>query len=118
MNDFSEIEVELRKLRPLPFRAELLSRIDKSLAFESSNAARAAVLRKRRSTRTNWISLGLGLGLAGAALFLMLARVNEVRQPGSEPKNVTVTKPVISSPGKSSSSQFLPAGVTEVVYNA
>jgi hypothetical protein len=116
MNDFSEIEGELRKLRPAPFRAELLTRIEPALTIEpSATTASAGVLPPRRSKRANWISLGLGIGLATAA-FLMMARVKENPQPNSAPKNVAVAKPATTSPRPSSNSRFLPAGLTEVVY--
>jgi hypothetical protein len=76
MNDFSELEAELKKLRPRPASPDLASRIEINLAEEVAGrgVATAGVLPKQRRFRLNWFALGLGL--AAATTFLMLARVN------------------------------------------
>src|SRR5207248_9654246 len=71
MNEFSELERELKKLRPVQPSAELISRVGSALA--NSGEGTAKVIRPEQF-RTNW--LGLGLGMAAAATFLIFARVD------------------------------------------
>ena len=71
MNDFSELERELKKLRPVQPSAELTSRVGSALANFGEGTAK--VIRPEQF-RINW--LGLGLGLAAAATFLIFARVD------------------------------------------
>ena len=59
--------------------------------------------------------MGLGLGLAAAAVFLLLARVN-VDQPAKRQSVVAMT-PAPFSPPLPVSDTFVPAGLTQVVYN-
>lgn len=115
MNDFSEIEGELKKLRAAPLRAELTLRVENALAHEASAAPGAGVLPRRRSARVNWLSLGLGAGLAAAAAVMMMARVGD-DQSSLRPKTVATgsATPIRSHP--QSAGRFLPAGLTEVVY--
>jgi hypothetical protein len=114
MSDFSELEAELKKLRPRVASPELSARIERGLAEEvSGRTATAGVLPKRRSFGVNW--LGLGLGLAAAAALLLLARVN-VDQPGKRQSVVAMT-PAPFAPPLPVSDTFVPAGMTEVVYN-
>ena len=61
----------------------------------------------------NW--LGLGLGLAAAATFLVLARVN-IDQPVRK-QNVVAMTPAPFTPPLVLTDAFVPAGVTQVVYN-
>src|SRR5207253_10781545 len=85
MNDFSELEGELKKLRPAPASAELISRLERALADAAANADNIIRPQTRSSGsdfRVNW--LGLGLGLAAAATFLILARVDF--RPGDKTK--------------------------------
>jgi hypothetical protein len=113
MSDFTELEAELKKLRPRAAAPELAARIERGLAEEvSGRTATAGVLPKRRNFGVNW--LGLGLGLAAAAALLVLARVN-VDQP-KRPSVVAMT-PAPFAPPLPASDTFVPAGMTEVVYN-
>ena len=119
MNDFSDLEAELKKLRPRAVSPELTSRIERALveannATEvSSRTATAGVLPKPRTSRINW--LGLGLGLAAAATFLILARVN-LDWPLKKQNVIAMTPAPFITPIQPTDS-FLPAGVTQVVYN-
>ena len=114
MSDFSELEAELKKLRPRGASPELTARIELGLAEEvPGRTATAGVLPKRRNFGVNW--LGLGLGLAAAAALLILARVN-VDQPGKRQSVVAMT-PAPFAPPLPASDTFVPAGMTEVVYN-
>ena len=75
MNDFSDLEAELKKLRPRPASPDLAARIEAGLAeVAGRGTATAGVLPKPQRFRPNWIALGFGL--AAAAIFLLLARVN------------------------------------------
>ena len=85
MSDFSELEAELKKLRPRGASPELARGLSKPWPQKCrARTATAGVLPKKpRDFRVNW--LGLGLGLAAAAAFLILARVN-VDRPGKTAK--------------------------------
>jgi hypothetical protein len=113
MNDFSELEAELKKLRPHAASPELAARIENAMAEVSGRTATAGVLPRKRTFRVNW--LGLGLGLAAAAALLILARIN-VDQPGKRQSVVAMT-PAPFAPPLPVSDAFVPAGMTEVVYN-
>ena len=113
MSDFTELEAELKKLRPRGASAELASRVEHAMAELPGRTATAGVLPTSRNFRVNWF--GLGLGLAAAATFLLLARVN-VEQPGKRQSVVAMT-PAPFAPPMQSSDLFVPAGLTQVVYN-
>jgi len=114
MSDFTELEAELKKLRPRGASPELAARIEHALTEVSGRTATAGVLPKRRNFRVNWF--GLGLGLAAAAGFLLLARVNVERGPGRRQSVVAMT-PAPFAPLTPANDSFVPAGLTQVVYN-
>src|SRR4029077_19398284 len=70
MNDFSELEEELRKLRPARPSADLIARVERALTEEMSVSTTGVVSQERRF-HFNWFSLGLGL--AAATVLLMFA---------------------------------------------
>ena len=113
MNDFSEIESELKKLRPAPVSNDLIARVEKRFLEGSTVPAP----QPKRASGGNWIALGIGVGLAAAAGFLMLARVHNEQPTKSEPRVATS----ISTPNKShtlpAGARMIPAGLTEVVYH-
>jgi hypothetical protein len=114
MNDFSELEAELKKLRPRPASPDLTARIEVGLAeVAGRGTATAGVLPKRRSFRPNWFALGFGL--AAAAIFLLLARVN-VDQP-SKSTGLALLTPAPIAPAAKLDDAFIPAAMTQVVYN-
>ncbi|MEY2494117.1 MAG: hypothetical protein QOJ45_609 [Verrucomicrobiota bacterium] len=115
MNDFSELEAELKKLRPRPASPDLAARIEVGLAEVAGHGtATAGVLPKRRSFRPNWWALGLGLG--AAATFLMLARMN-VDRPSSKAAGLALITPAPSSPLARVDDNFVPSALTQVVYD-
>lgn len=150
MNDFSELEAELKKLRPAAASAELQRKVGDQLSGYSDRSAaeRNAAEESRRDTFVvvprdpattppaslgtteelrrhrpgrNW--LPLGLALAAAAGFLLLARLN-VDQPISKAPAIAAASPAMASPSSTSipnttadDSNFVPSGVTQVVYN-
>ena len=114
MNDFSELEAELKKLRPRPASPDLVARIEVGLAeVAGRGTATAGVLPKRRSFRPNWFALGFGL--AAAAIFLLLARVN-VDQP-SKSTGLALLTPAPIMPAAKLDDAFIPAALTQVVYD-
>jgi len=119
MNDFDELEAELKLLRPARPSAELISRVERSLG-ESAPAvaipgttATAGVLPRPRKAGFNWFTFGLGL--AAATAFLMLARTNVDRVPTKSPtvsSSKSRTSPAKAAPVRS----MVPDGLTRVVY--
>jgi hypothetical protein len=120
MNDFSEIENKLRKLRPVQPSADLVSRIERALADTENCRASVsdAVSRWRwlwRFTETPY-KIPLGLGLAAAAALVLFARIQLDRPVKKTPTLAAITPaPAFSS--TSSTAQFVPAGLTQVVYH-
>ena len=110
MNDFSELENELKKLRPAQPSREFLGRVEQAMADLPDDAGN--IIHPSRF-KVNWLSLGLGL--AAAAIFLIFARVSvdrpAKRTPIAQNSPAPATRSTIASPG------FIPAGATQVVYN-
>lgn len=108
MNDFTDIENELKKLRPREPSAELAVRIERRLAEPASDAT-AGVIAQPRKIRWDWV--WLGSGLAAAALLLVFAVVDSSRPDES-------SRPVASRAPSSitNASSYVPAGLTRVVY--
>jgi hypothetical protein len=110
MNDFSELENQLRRLRPARPSEDLVTRVERALTDERSTTT-AAVLPRERRFHFNWLSLGLGLAAATALVLFAFIRLQQ-------PKNPTVASsasaPAIST---KSNAQFVPAGLTQVVYH-
>ena len=111
MNDFSELEDQLRKLRPAAPSADLVNRIGRGLADQGSTST-AAVLPRERRFHFSWLSLGLGL--AGAAALVMFAFLREQPAKNNPPIASTSPAPTIST---NPAAQFVPAGLTQVVYH-
>jgi hypothetical protein len=116
MNDFSELEAELKKLRPRGVSPELTARIEIGLAAEAAGrgVATAGVLPKQRRFRLNWFALGLGL--AAATTFLLLARVN-VDRPAKTTGLALLTPAPITPAAKQAADSFVPSAMTQVVYD-
>ncbi len=111
MNDFSELEAQLRELRPAAPSANLATRVERAL--HEPSVATGGILPKRKM-QMNWLSLGLGFA-AAAALFL-LVRPSSVTAPASRPATVAATarQPRLAPAGDAP--RLLPDGVTRVVY--
>jgi hypothetical protein len=122
MNDFSELENELKKLRPARPSPVLFERIEEAIVASES----AKIIRPDRF-RINYAALGFGL--AAAAVLLLLAKVSTDRRPGPA-KNVVQNTPAPETrsllpahsggnriEGSRSPNAFIPAGATQVVYN-
>jgi anti-sigma-K factor RskA len=110
MNDFSELEAELKQLRPAAPSVELMKRVERALAEAPATVPGAGVLPKRKSS-TSWFALGLGL--AAAAAVLLLARVTVNHATTTKQPRVTEASPAPSE----TATQLVPDGVTRVVYH-
>jgi len=111
MNDFSELEEQLRKLRPVQPSAGLMSRIEQALAEQTSTAG---VLPRERRSHFRWLSLGLGLAAATALVMFAFIRL---QQPAKTTPAVAAVTPVPVFTAENSSAQLVPAGLTQVVYH-
>jgi hypothetical protein len=129
MNDFPELENELRALRPARPSPVLFERIEEAMVENCrASAAAGAGWSWRRFAETPY-RFGIGLAAAAAAVVLLLARVNtdQTRNKDKEVAQVapaSETRPVLPAfsggsgvNGSISSNKFVPAGATQVVYN-
>jgi len=128
MSDFSEIENQLRKLRPAQPSADLMTRIERELAERSTRlretpvrlgptarqASTAGLLPREGRFQFNWFSLGLGL--AAAAALALFAWIQFERPVKKTPSLVSIT-PAPQFSAATSTAQFVPAGLTQVVYH-
>jgi len=125
MNDFSELENELRKLRPAQPSSVLFGRVGEALEKSRASAAADAKWKRWRFTETpysNWWSLGFGLAAAAVLILFAVVAVERrydqqetVAQSSISPE----TQPAQLGAGRSTSpSRFVPAGGTNLVYNA
>jgi hypothetical protein len=138
MNDFSELENELRKLRPARPSPILFERVEEAMAenCKASVSGAGSIAKFWRFTewsrgaasdikgqlvgasergRASQTPYRIGFALAAAALVLLFASIR-MEQKQSKAKDVAS----ISSATKTeltSSNRFIPAGATQVVYN-
>src|SRR2546423_3195771 len=116
MNDFSELEAELKKLRPRPASPDLSARIEVSLAETEAagrGTATAGVLPKQRRFCPNWFALGLRL--AAAATVLILARGN-VDRP-SKQTGLALLTPAPITPAAKAVDSFVSSAMTPGPYD-
>jgi hypothetical protein len=121
MNNLSQIENELRKLRPARPSPILFERIEEAMIDGRAGGRRGDPARQPERLRYNWLSLGFGL--AAAAVLVLFAAVKmerqqeggkEIAQTSREPE----AAPLLNQAQKSTSTdKFLPAGATRLVYN-
>lgn len=112
MNDFEDIEKELRSLRPVQPSARLVEAIARDL--ESSRKAAP----EDKIVRPVWFRFGgfsLGAALAAAAAIFILARV-DITPVTSRNSKVAAANPSAQSPAPGPM-QFIPEGATRVVYH-
>ena len=125
MNDFSEIEKELRKLRPTQPSPVLFERVGEALGDNRAG------IKERQSLVRRWGGLetahpwwSLGFGLAAAAVLVLFAVVTMERR--QEPQETVAqnsaapeTRPAPLRTERSiAPSRFVPVGGTNLVYNA
>ena len=123
MNDFSELEKELRKLRPTQPSPMLFERVEEALKNCRAPVSDAKWKRWRfAETPYNWWSLGFGL--AAAAILILFAAVtmerrHDQQQTVAQSSPAPEKRPVPLGTERSiPASRFIPAGGTNVVYNA
>jgi hypothetical protein len=112
MNEFSDLEAELKALRPVAAPKELHARVERELAEPSPATRSAGVLPRRKLPQWNWLVLGLGVAVAA---FLVLARTNVDRTPPASQPSIAATSPSANSAQPLRA--LVPDGVTRVVYN-
>ena len=125
MNDFSELEKELTKLRPAQPSPMLFERIEEAL-----KKSRAGI-KERRSLTSRWGGLeiahpwwSLGFSLAAAAVLILFAAVtmerrHEHQQIVAQSSAAPETRPApLGTKRSTSPGRFVPAGGTNLVYNA
>jgi hypothetical protein len=122
MNDFSELEKDLKKLRPAQASPVLLERVGEALKDSRATVSGASSKRWRftETPYSNWWSLGFGL--AAAAVLILFAAVTMERR--HEPQQTAaLSSPAPETPAplgtqrSTSPSRFVPAGGTNLVYN-
>jgi hypothetical protein len=124
MNDFSELEKELRKLRPAQPSPVLFERVGEALKDSRASVSGASFKRSRftETPYSNWWSLGFGL--AAAAVLILFAAVtmerrHEHQQTVAQSSPAPEARPAPLRPERSTSpGRFVPAGGTNLVYNA
>ena len=109
MNDFSKLENQLRKLRPVQPSADFVNRIERALADERSTST-AGVLPRERKFHFNWLSLGLGLAAAAALVMFAWLRFE---QPAKKTPTLASASPAVLA----TNNQLVPTGLTQVVYH-
>lgn len=117
MNDFSELEAELTQLRPAAPSPELAKRIERALEEAPATETRTAGILPKPKIRVNWFTLGLGV--AAAAAFLLLARTDVDRVPDGSPQ-VAANTPAAELPAPNVDTVargYVAEGVTRVVYD-
>ncbi|HEY5767868.1 MAG TPA: hypothetical protein VIS53_08535 [Candidatus Udaeobacter sp.] len=123
MNDFSELEKELKKLRPAQPSPVLFERVGEALKNCRASVSDAKCKRWRfTETPYNWWSLGFGV--AAAAVLILFAAVtmerrHEQQQTVARSSPASETRPAPLEMERSRSpSRFVPAGGMNLVYNA
>ena len=109
MSDFSELETELKKLRPAPVPTGLLARMENALA-EPAEVPTAGLLPRRAKRSNAWWLLGLGLTTASALLLIWLAFFAE--PPPARP----IVAQNATSPIEPLGSGLQPSALTRVIY--
>jgi len=122
MNDFSDIESKLRKLRPVQPSADLMTRIERalvearhgeSLQLGKRSTSTAGVLPREPRFHFNWLSLGLGLAAAAALVLFAFVRLE---RPAKKTPSLAAIAPAPAF-SINSNAQFIPADLTQVVYH-
>ena len=126
MNDFSELENDLKALRPAQTSPVLFERIEEAMADYRAGGAPA---RQPERSPYRWLSFGFAATAGAAAVLLLLARINTEQtrnedkkiaqgSPSSETRSVLPALPGRRSfDGSMSSNKFVPSGAAQVVYN-
>src|ERR1700730_3165560 len=112
MNDFSELESELKKLRPVQPSAGLIARMEQAIVDLTDESEAAEKIIRPSRFKVSWVSLGAGL--AAAAVFLIFARIDVDRSP--KQNQVSQNTPAPATRSTIAPATFIPDGSTQVVY--
>ena len=120
MNDFTDIENELKKLHPVEPSPELFARVQAELVRHGESARRRIDFERNQKIvapdrfRINW--LWTGVSLAAAALLLLFGQLRLDRSSQSRPQ-MTAVSPA-EQPARSTivPAKFVPAAATRLVY--
>ncbi len=116
MDDFSELEAELKKLRPVPISEALVARVERALA-QGEGTPTAGLLPRKSHRAGLWWSLGLGLSTASALVLVWLAFFTEAPpEPPGQPI-VAQQSATPASPNENNRSGLQPSALTRVVYH-
>lgn len=114
-DDFTEIENELKNLRPAQpspaLRERIAEQLDCGPSVSDGGSRKIVTWRRFTETPYNW----LGVGLAAAAVLILFVRINVDRRENRD-KPVAQTSPAPATASSISRGQFVPAGMTQVVY--
>jgi len=112
MNDFSELESELKRLRPVPVGDELFRRIERALLHPEAPPT-AGVIPRRASRTGTWWSLGLGLT---AATVLVLLGLGFFAPPQQRTTTTVAQEIPATSTSPSLTSGLQASALTQTVY--
>ena len=120
MNDFSDLESQLKAIRPAPLRETFVARIEQAITENPADAEPNNVIRPQWF-RARWF---VGVSLAAAAAVLLLIRVN-FQAPQQTQRTASVSPPPSAPPTQSAGrnlipsvpNTFIPSGATQVVYH-
>ncbi len=124
MNDFSELEKDLRKLRPASPSPVLFERVEHALSSCRASVSDAKWKFWRRFTETPYNMWSLGFGLAAAAVLILFAvvtmeRRHERQETLAQTSAATAERPVPHGTMQSmAAGRFVSTGGTNLVYNA
>jgi hypothetical protein len=116
MNDFSELETELRKLRPAAVSDELMARIERALVEQPITSTPTSAVSRRKPVSIDWRFLGFGL--AAAVALMLLAKVGNDRPVKNQETVAALTPPPARITTPARADEFIPTGMTQVVYHA
>src|SRR3954464_14958422 len=96
MNDFSDLETQLKALRPTPLREDFVARVEAAMAAPEPVDEPAKNIVRPFQFRRQWLA---GLGLAAAAVLLLLLRVN-FHTPDTIGRTASVSPAPTSAPAE------------------
>ena len=127
MNDFSELEKELKALRPAPLRETFIARVEQAMSEPPATDDSADNIIRPVRFRSSW---AIGLSLAAAAAVVLLLRVNfrapdtTKRVASASPAPTQTEPPRLANRATAASTSetsvplntFIPAQTTQVIY--
>lgn len=112
MNDLSELESELKRLRPAQVSDALFQRIERAL-LQPKEMPTAGIVPRRPSRAGTWWSLGLGLT---AATVLILLGLGFFAPPQTTTHPTVAQETPATSTSPSLTSGLQPSALTQTVY--